>query len=928
MRIGEHTGWYLKQLIGTPFVCFGLMMSLVSLLTAGTTGKISGRIIDGSTEEALAYCNVYIEGTTLGAITNPDGLYSILNVPPGSYTVTATYMGYNPFSYTKAQVSIDLTTTLNFELSKTVLELGEVVVVETTRPLITKDLTASTAIVTADEIASLPVTEFLELLELQAGFVGGHVRGGRTGEVVYAIDGVPVTDVYDGSTVIDVNPNSIQELQFVSGAFNAEYGRALSGYVNVVTKEPGNKFIIGITSYTGDHVSSHTDIFRSIDQIDPISIKNLDGYVSFPIFRNTLSFYGNARYIYFGGWQNGKREYMPWDITTSKGPSEPLETRYVIQKTGDGRIVPMNWNEKIYAQGKLTFKPFSASALRYNFIIDRVHYQDYEHSYSLNPDGNLGKFREAYTNILGLTQLLSTSTFFQINLAHFNKEYMHHVYENSSDSRYTHYALLNQQPQEMPSFKTGGTINQQFNRTTRSVTLKFDFTSQLNQIHQAKFGFDITKHTLTFRDINLLQEEGLSDPAITGEPFAAVRVPDPYDPNENLVIDQYERSPLESSIYLQDKIELTDLIINVGVRLDFFRTDGKILADPSDPDIYRPRRDENINKDINERRSYWYNDTTPKYQVSPRIGFAFPITDRGVVHFSYGHFFQIPNFKLLYQNPEYKFGPGTGNLGIAGNPDLNPESTISGEVGVQQALMDNFSIDLTGYFRDIRYLAGTRADEIVLFGGAGKYSQIVNSDFGFVRGVVLSLNKRLSNNWSANINYTLQTAKGNASDPAATRNQMVGGQEAEIQLVRLDFDQTHTANVTFSYVSQKNWGFSLIGQYGSGFPYTPTQSMEFSKLLTNSETRPSTFDVDLRTYKDFVIGNLEIKLFTRVYNLFDTRNQLDVYNDSGTADFTLVEYLRKQQDLPELINSLNRYYRIPTFYSEPRRIELGLSVQY
>jgi len=910
-------------------------MSLVSLLTAGTTGKISGRIIDESTKKALIYCNVYIEGTTLGAITDTDGLYSILNVPPGGYTVTATYIGYNTVSYTNVQVSMDLTTILNFELSKTVLELGEVIIVEATRPLITKDLTASTAIVSADEIASLPVTEFQELLELQAGFVGGHVRGGRTGEVVYAIDGIPVTDVYDGSTVVDVNTNSIQELQFISGAFNAEYGRALSGYVNVVTKEPENKFIIGITSYTGDHVSSHTNIFRSIDRIDPFSIKNVDGYIGIPIIRNTLSFYGNARYIYFGGWQNSKREFNPWDITTSKGPSEPLETRYgeaplyeEIQKTGDGRIVPMNWNEKIYAQGKLTFKPFSASTLRYNFIIDRVHYQDYEHSYSLNPVGNLKKFKKAYTNIIGLTHLLSSSTFFQINLSHFNKQYKHYVYENYSDSLYTHHALLNQQPQEVPSFKTGGTINQHFNRTTRSLTFKFDLTTQLNQIHQAKFGIDVTKHTLTFKEIYLLQESGLSDPAITGEPFASMHVPDPDSSNENLAIDQYERNPIESSIYLQDKIELTDLIINVGIRFDFFQTDGKILADPSDPDIYRPRRNENISKNIDERRSYWYNDASPKYQVSPRIGFAFPITDRGVVHFSYGHFFQIPNLQLLYQNPEYKFGPGTGNLGIAGNPDLKPERTISGEVGVQQALTDNFTIDLTGYFRDIRYLAGTRSDEIILFGGTGKYSQIVNSDFGFVRGVVLSLNKRLSNNWSTNIDYTLQTAKGNASDPAATRNQMVSGQEAEIQLVRLDFDQSHTVNVTFSYVSTKNRGFSLIGQYGSGFPYTPTQSIEFSKLLTNSEIKPSIFNIDLRAYQDITIGNFKTSLFVRIYNLFDTKNQINVYNDSGTADFTLEEYLRKQQNLPEIVNSLDRYYRNPTFYSEPRRIELGLSLRF
>jgi len=288
----------------------------------------------------------------------------------------------------------------------------------------------------------------------------------------------------------------------------------------------------------------------------------------------------------------------------------------------------------------------------------------------------------------------------------------------------------------------------------------------------------------------------------------------------------------------------------------------------------------------------------------------------------------MPNFQLLYQNPEYKFGPETGNLGIAGNSDLRPEKTVSGEVGVQQALSDLLSIELTGYFRDIRDLAGTRSDEINLFGGAGRYSQIVNSDFGFVRGVIFALNKRLANHWSSRIDYTLQTAKGNASDPAASRNQVVSGQEPEIQFVRLDFDQVHTVNVSFSYESPHHWGFSLIGQYGSGFPYTPLQSIDISKILTNTETRPSTLNFDLRAYRDFRLRDTHLKIFVRIYNLFDRKNELIVYNDSGTANYSRAEYIRRQQNLPEIVNTLDEYYRNPTYYSEPRRIEVGLSVSF
>jgi len=857
-----------------------------------------------------------------------------------------------------------LTTEVNFQLKETSIELKEEVIVTATRPLVTKDLTSSTAIVGSDDISVLPVTEFQEVLKLQAGIVGGNVRGGRSGEVVYAIDGVPMTDVYDGSTVVDVSTSSIQELQFVSGAFNAEYGKALSGYVNIATKDGDNKFSGNITSYAGDYVSSgkkgDVQIFRGLAKIDPVAIRNIEGNLSGPIIPNELFFYINARYIYFGGWLKGKRVFEPWDITINRGASYPLEplpgqtvTRYDIQATGDGQIVPMNWSEKIYGQGKLTWRPISGIKINYNYILDDVEYRDYDHSFSYNPDGDFKRFRKGNTNIFALTHTLTPNTFYQANFSYFFKQYKQFVYESPNDPRWTNDKLLGQQPTEVPSFRTGGTQNQQFKRTTSTYGFKLDFTSQVDKINMIKFGVEANQHKLGFDNIYLLQPLSVEDPSVTGNPFVQRHVPNPNDPNENLSIDLYQRKPVELSAYIQDKLELNEMIINIGVRVDYFNPDGQILSDVSDPDIYRPRKLENIyvgdtnndgklgagdqEKTVEQRRQArvmpdgsvqpWYKDASSDFSFSPRLGVAFPITDRGVIHFSYGHFFQIPNFDLLYSNPEFKFGSGTGNLGIAGNSNLKAQQTISGEVGVQQAFTDDITIDLTAYFRDIRNLAGTRADEIRLPGGSSSYSQFVNSDFGFVKGVVLTVSKRLSNNWSATLDYTFQSAKGNASDPSATRNQIAGGAQPEIQLVKLNWDQTNTVNVTFSYSSPDLWGFSLIGTYGSGFPYTPQSSLNLSTLLTNSELKPSSANVDMRAYKDFKLGDLRLSLFARVYNVFDIRNQVNVYNDSGTADFTIEEFQRRNDDNPDkLVNTLDEYYRNPTFYSEPRRVEIGASL--
>ena len=897
-------------------------------LKAGITGKIAGKVIDDVNGDVLIGVNIMISGTMMGAATDLNGHFSILNVPPGIYTLTAQAIGYKKVAIQNVKVSIDLTTRVDFVLPEDVLELGETVYVTAERPLITKDLTASTAVIGAEDIQALPVTEFREILDLQAGVVDGHVRGGRTGEVVYAIDGVPVTDTYDGSNVIDVNTNAIQELQFVSGAFNAEYGKALSGYVNIATREADDKLRYGISTYVGDHVSDNTQIFRAIDRVNPVHIQNVDGFLSTPIISNTLFAFANVRYYYSGSYLRGKRVYNPWDITINHGATESIESRYTILSSGDNEIVDMDWNRKIYAHGKLTWKPVRHLKFNYNFLMDLDEFQLYDHYLSLNPDGNLNRFKDAYTHIIGMTHILSEKTFYQFNISRFSKKYKHFVYEDYNDPRYTDYRLQSQEPGEVPSFDTGGTNNQHFERQTSSLGFKFDLTNQINQYHQLKFGFDLTRYELTYKDLYLIQEGGLQDPSETLEPFVSMRVPDPNDPNENLSIHQYQHEPVEFSVYAQDKLEFKYFIINIGLRFDSFIPDGHVPVDLTDPDIYRPRRPENIDNSFEDREEYWYSDATTKYKVSPRLGISFPITDRGMFYFSYGHFFQTPNFELLYRNSEYKFTKGSGHVGVAGNADLKPEETISGEVGFRQAITDAITIDITGYFRDIRNLTGTRSDEIIMYGGASRYSQLVNSDFGLVRGIVFTAEKRFDNNWSAKFDYTLQVAKGNASDPTATMIQVLSLQEPEIQMIRLNFDQTQTVNASFSYRSSQNWGFSLIGKYESGLPYTPTQSINLSKLLTNSETKPSNMNLDLKAYKDFNLGKYRFSIFARIYNLFDIENEIDVYPESGTADFSIFEYQRKQQNLPELVNSIDRYYRNPLFYSEPRRVEVGCSFNF
>ncbi|MFH1214309.1 MAG: TonB-dependent receptor, partial [Candidatus Neomarinimicrobiota bacterium] len=215
---------------------------------AGTSGKITGRVSEAANGKPLAGVNVIIEGTTMGAATDLDGYFIILNIPVGTYRAKATMIGYTSMIVENIVVSIDLTTNINFALTSTVLEAGESVVVTAQRPLMRKDEFTSRHTVTAEEMTVQPVDNFQQIARNQAGTVGSHFRGGRIGEVLVVIDGLPVKDPageYSGNMggfTADVPEAAIQEMEVTLGGFSAEYGNVQSGVLNLALKEGGRKF--------------------------------------------------------------------------------------------------------------------------------------------------------------------------------------------------------------------------------------------------------------------------------------------------------------------------------------------------------------------------------------------------------------------------------------------------------------------------------------------------------------------------------------------------------------------------------------------------------------------------------------------------------------------------------------------------------------
>ncbi|HYQ86656.1 MAG TPA: TonB-dependent receptor [Bacteroidota bacterium] len=933
-------------------IVLGLMCG-PAVAIAGTTGKIAGHVTDGQTKEALAGVNVVIEGTSLGAATDVEGYYAILNVPPGRYTVTASAIGYTKKGVTDVGVSIDLTTALDIQMASTVVEVSPEIVITAERPAIRKDLTSSDAHIDAAQIHTLPVSEVSQILTLQSGVtvdaVGGiHIRGGRTSEIAYWVDGVSVSDAYDGGQSVQVDHNAVQELQVISGTFNAEYGQAMSGIVNIVTKDGGRQYHGSLSAYTGSYSASDgwnygggtfyydpalysasrnsDQLFYNLNKIRPFDIYDIEGSLSGPVpGLDHLTFYASGRYLRSNGWLYGDRVY-----TTDGTPVTDLSSRYVYDQSGrrigvrlPDNPVPMNDRKRASGQAKLTYQLTSTIKLSASGLASGIDYRDYGHDWIFVPDGDVRKYDRGYEGSALWTHTLGSTSFYTVNFAYVQKGYKEYLYENPLDPRYLVDPTLG--AKALYEFNHLGTNLHHFKRKTETRDAKIDYTNQVSQLHLIKAGIEGKFYRLYLEDYSVAP----------GQDAAGRFVPTIPDPTTPLYL-EYTEKPLEFSGYIQDKLEYERMIVNVGVRYDYFNSRGKILTDPADPYVYLPQKPENKGLTLDQRLQKWYKNPSAKSHVSPRFGISYPITDRGVLHFSYGHFLQIPSFQYLYQNPGYKVTQTSGVQGVFGNPDLNAQKTVMYEFGLQQQLTEALTIDVTGFYRDVRDWVTTSPLIAVRDPATAStfYTTYINRDYANSRGVTLTVSKRANDMLSVNFLYTYQVAEGINSTPDAAQAAFNLNMQPARSLTPLDWDQTYTANLTVG-VGRQGWGVFVLGRYGSGLPYSPVVNQAEARgqdaartVQGNSRRRPAGYTVDLRAFKDVNLESLNLSFFLKVFNLFDRPNEVGVFGETGRASATPANIGAGSITGVDRFNPVAAYLIRPEFYSEPRQVQLGVELGF
>lgn len=867
------------------------LLIFTNTLFAGVGGKLVGKV-QSAQGEPLPGVNIIIEGTSDGSASDVSGDYFILNIPPGNYTVKFMMIGYKTAVHQQVQIVSDFTTNLDAVMESQTLDAAEEVVVVSSRPLIKRDATATIRVVGAEDIQAMPVDNFKDILVTQAGFTrdengGIHVRGGRTKEILYMVDGVVVKDVLEGDFNGSMNQNAIQEMSVISGTFNAEYGQAMSSVVNIVTKDGAYDFA-GHLEYTTDQLNSspyHKP--GAFEYLDDAYADEDTGYVYVDLRDSLFSYFENAPAGFY------PKMLIPLlNIPVSGkvsltlgGPITPRSSYYIsVLSSGNDSPLPhgvdvaqdigLKLTTRISKNMKLVGMAYSASRL----------YQNYSHSWKYVPQNHTHTFKGNDRLSATIYHTLSASSYYRATLS------------NQRVATKTGVQELTPLEYERPLtdasvyfYASGHQGSYKDNQSTTN-TLDLDVVKRINKFHHIKTGINYSAHSL-----DIYTEE---DPWLGGTNFK----------------DDTTYTPNELSFFIQDKIELDYLILNLGVRYD------KV-----DPRIGMWENVANFAVWDSVQQNFVAApviDAPAQSKWSPRIGLAYPVTENTVFHFSYGHFFQTPDFIAMTYNSVKDIST---SLPLVGNAGVKPQKTVAFEVGVKQALSPNSKITATIWSKDIRDLLSTQSYQIISI----PVVVYTNSDYASVKGVDITLDRQVSKGLNFNVSYTLSSARGNNSTPISGYFSAYEDEEVPHKEYYLDFDQRHDLAINMSISTGRRDGPKLLAKYplsrmnaslllnvASGLPYTPYVDPTIQVEL-NSARKPWTYSLDLRVRKELKMGLLKPSIFIEAMNITNHENILVVNSRTG-----------KPFDLGAtgLVGSTNDGNLNPAKLGPGRSIKLGMSL--
>jgi hypothetical protein len=938
--------------------CVLVGLFLLPTLILAQDGKLRGKVSDKETGEPLVGATVFIEGTTLGAAADINGDFIVLGVRSGVYTVKASFVGYAEVRISNIRVSAGITTTQDFELTNAAVQVRAIDIIAE-RPLIQRNTTNTVRITTSEEIQNLPVRGVANIIALEAGVVRQtgnlYVRGGRSGEVSYYVDGAPTTNPFFNQDNIALVQEGIEEIQLQAGGYTAEFGGSNSGIVKTNLKTGGTDYKASVTYETDDFAKPGKEFLGTTAQ----GYRNIVATVSGPMpgvdaLRFFVLYQNDYRRNRTNMWLTPfSFDSLLTDTYDPHGAGNSLPSAFTIKEN----FIPHNFYVSNSFQG----------TLQYDMNPIKLHFTgSYQHTQA--PDVNQADwsntiynyYRQDRTRLtdrnyvllsLRATHVIDANTFYELAGTYnarssetydpvFKKDWRSYT-DSVANAALGYTGFINHWagPQDYSvingfNFANENQPNNLYNiQNQNSIGGSLDFTRQMSRTWELKVGGRYDRWTMrnfTISSITgymtyLYGKNGttnrlVDDPQmVPGSEYYRTKLAKAgninnygYDVDGNLINSGMDAPyhPIFLSAYVQNKLEYRDVILNVGLRWEYFKPNAKTFDVSTNP-----LTDFNQDLDVIDP-ALLVNQPTFSF-ILPRVSFSFPVTAATVFYAQYGKYAQMPSLNNLYVGNV--FLSRTVSPASRGNAYLTPvgflmtpERTTQYEMGIRQLLSDNFAFTLSGFYKDTRDQLQVR--NVVNDQGVALYRSYLNVDFGTTKGIELTLELRRTNRLSARVNYTLSDARGTGSNPNSAFGQVEQGIGRQINFINpLAFNQTHRGSVLLDYRWPLNEGGPILSGFGgnllitfnSGHPYTkikglsslgqsdawtvgvyPTQDPRYSYPIeaVNSSTTPFVLNVDLNLSKMFEMASVKFEVFVNVTNLLNTKQILNVYPTTGVAD--------------------------------------------
>ena len=883
----------------TRFWTGALLLVFVAGAACAQTGKIAGTVLD-TEGRPIAGANVAIVGTTQGTATGGDGVYVILNVVPGTYDIRASFISYQAVVQEGVVVNNGRTAEVDFVLSPEDLRLGdEDVVVIAERPDIEPERTASSEIIRPREIANAPgVYSLTDVIGLTVDATDGHFRGGRTGEELYLLNGINIVDPFSGDRAFDPIAGALEEVEVITGGFPAQYGNAQSGVVNMALRTGGYERWEGSASvrarapgykhFGGSVFSSENNPYLlAFDTVEEWGGDSGEGLYSCSIGLSFCSAYGletaedslQAAQIAQAVWSQAREELGTdyddtWDTQvdlTVGGPVSDRVRAFVGARFAD-EWYPLPTNEPERTRqvlGSALVNLGEGTSLRLAGAYNGVRGFEYTSSfwqYLWDRERGFAAFEQvAVGGSARLSYAPDARRFVDATLSVLRNDYTSgaavlspdRFREDASDLGTWRYFNTPDQ------FRVGYMENDFRDERSTTYSLDASYNEQVTNNHLLKGGLQTRVYHLDVDNrLNLSSPSDAEDESFSVFPF-------------------------EIGAFVEDKIEYSGLIARLGLRFDAYNLNTEYYSDLYDPfgnpnfDPTRPAIGDNAVRDPDlaaRERTPWIA------RLQPRLGASFPISVNTVFHLNYGSFLQRPPFeRSLVSRVQRANAIAVIQLG---NPTLRPEETRMYEVGVAQGLPLGFSLDLSGYYKDVRNLV-----QLALFseGVEIPYESYINRDYADIRGFRVSLQRRRGA-IRGSLRYRYEVATGKTSSATDAPPQLIRDLDGEVDERRdgiglndilLDFDRTHnlvaqlTATVprdlgprVLGVAPLGGWTASVRARVRSGRPYT--SYVNGLDVLVADARAPTESETSLKVTRPFrLIDGVEGGLFVEVSNLFN-----------------------------------------------------------